>query len=105
MPLSFQDDIKDFLTSKGVKWEESNDLTEVASKCDVLYQTRIQRERFGERIDLYEAARGNYIVDQAVLDVMQRHAVVMHPLPRLDEVSLSSHVLFTSKICFRCSDE
>ncbi|GFZ21948.1 similar to PYRIMIDINE B [Actinidia rufa] len=82
------DDIKDFLTSKGVEWEESDDLMEVASKCDVVYQTRIQRERFGERIDLYEAARGNYIVDRAVLDVMQKHAVVMHPLPRLDEITV-----------------
>ncbi|XP_057461088.1 aspartate carbamoyltransferase, chloroplastic-like [Actinidia eriantha] len=86
--VKMKDDIKDFLTSKGVEWEESNDLTEVASKCDVVYQTRIQRERFGERIDLYEAARGNYIVDRAVLSVMQKHAVVMHPLPRLDEITV-----------------
>ena len=83
-----QDDIKDYLTSKGVEWEESTDLMEVASKCDVVYQTRIQKERFGERIDQYEEARGKYIVDQNVLDVMQKHAVVMHPLPRLDEVSM-----------------
>lgn len=72
----------------GVKWEESDDLMEVASKCDVVYQTRIQRERFGGRTDLYEEARGKYIVDGAVLGVMQKHAVIMHPLPRLDEVSL-----------------
>lgn len=83
-----QDDIKDYLTSKRVEWEESADLMEVASKCDVLYQTRIQRERFGKRIDLYEEARGKYIVDHDVLNVMQNHAVVMHPLPRLDEVSM-----------------
>lgn len=60
---------------------------EVASKCDVVYQTRIQRERFGERIDLYEEARGKYIVDRAVLDVLPKHSIIMHPLPRLDEVS------------------
>lgn len=81
-----QDDIKDYLTSNGVEWEESSNLMEVASECDVVYQTRIQRERFGERIDLYEEARGKYIVDQDVLAVMQKYAVVMHPLPRLDEV-------------------
>lgn len=84
----FQDDIKDYLTSKGVEWEESADLMEVATECDVVYQTRIQRERFGERIDLYEEARGKYIVDRRVLEVMPKHAVVMHPLPRLDEVSM-----------------
>ncbi|KAI0504678.1 hypothetical protein KFK09_015630 [Dendrobium nobile] len=86
--VKMKDDIKDYLTSKGVEWEESTDLLDVASKCDVIYQTRIQRERFGERIDLYEAARGKYIVDKEVLSVMPRHAVVMHPLPRLDEITL-----------------
>lgn len=86
--VKMKDDIKDHLTSVGVEWEESTDLLEVASKCDVVYQTRIQRERFGERIDLYEAARGKYIVDRNVLDVLQKNAVIMHPLPRLDEIML-----------------
>ncbi|XP_038981694.1 aspartate carbamoyltransferase, chloroplastic [Phoenix dactylifera] len=86
--VKMKDDIKDYLTSKGVEWEESMDLLEVASKCDVVYQTRIQRERFGERIDLYEAARGKYIVDRKVLDVMPKHAIIMHPLPRLDEITV-----------------
>ncbi|XP_043706603.1 aspartate carbamoyltransferase, chloroplastic isoform X1 [Telopea speciosissima] len=86
--VKMKDDIKDYLTSKGIQWEESDDLMEVASKCDVVYQTRIQRERFGERIGLYEEARGKYIVDRDVLRRMQKHAVVMHPLPRLDEITV-----------------
>ncbi|KAL0353672.1 UNVERIFIED_CONTAM: Aspartate carbamoyltransferase 1, chloroplastic [Sesamum angustifolium] len=90
--VKMKDDIKDYLTSRGVEWEESADLLEVASKCDVVYQTRIQRERFGERIDLYEEARGKYIVNLDVLNVMQKHAVVMHPLPRLDEITVDVDV-------------
>ncbi|KAK7291184.1 hypothetical protein RIF29_06124 [Crotalaria pallida] len=86
--VKMKDDIKQYLTSKGVKWEESSDLMEVALKCDVVYQTRIQKERFSERVDLYEEARGKYIVNQDVLKVMQSHAVVMHPLPRLDEITV-----------------
>uniref|UniRef100_A0A0E0QGB1 aspartate carbamoyltransferase n=1 Tax=Oryza rufipogon TaxID=4529 RepID=A0A0E0QGB1_ORYRU len=86
--VKMKDDIKEYLTSQGVEWEESSDLLEVASKCDVIYQTRIQKERFGERIDLYEAARGKYIVDKKVLDVLPKHAVIMHPLPRLDEITI-----------------
>eukprot|EP01018_Ginkgo_biloba_P023900 Gb_12609 [translate_table: standard] len=82
------DDIKNYLTSKGVEWEESVDLMDVASMCDVVYQTRIQRERFGERIELYNEARGKYIVDKKVMNVLQKHAVVMHPLPRLDEITV-----------------
>lgn len=86
--VKMKDDIKDYLTSMGVEWEESADLMDVANKCDVVYQTRIQRERFGERTDLYEEARGKYIVDSRVLEVMPKHAVVMHPLPRLDEITV-----------------
>lgn len=86
--VKMKDDIKEYLTSKGVEWEESANLKEVASKCDVVYQTRIQRERFGERIDLYDEARGKYIIDRNILSDMQKHAVVMHPLPRLDEITL-----------------
>ncbi|CAI9283515.1 unnamed protein product [Lactuca saligna] len=84
--VKMKDDIKEYLTSKGVEWEESVNLKEVASECDVVYQTRIQKERFGERIDLYEEARGKYIIDSHILSAMQNHAVVMHPLPRLDEI-------------------
>nr|XP_043621935.1 aspartate carbamoyltransferase, chloroplastic-like [Erigeron canadensis] len=86
--VKMKEDIKEYLTSKGVEWEESADLKEVALKCDVVYQTRIQRERFGERTDLYDAARGKYIIDRDVLAVMQKHAIVMHPLPRLDEITV-----------------
>ncbi|KAL7217903.1 hypothetical protein ACSBR2_011184 [Camellia fascicularis] len=90
--VKMKDDIKDYLTLKGLDWEESDDLMEVASKCDVVYQTRIQRERFGERIDLYQEAQGKYIVDRAVLHAMQEHAVIMHPLPRLDEITVDVDV-------------
>uniref|UniRef100_A0A6V7QSG9 aspartate carbamoyltransferase n=1 Tax=Ananas comosus var. bracteatus TaxID=296719 RepID=A0A6V7QSG9_ANACO len=86
--VKMKDDIKDYLTAMGVEWEESSDLLEVASKCDVVYQTRIQKERFGERVDLYEAARGKYIVDKVVLEGLPKHAVIMHPLPRLDEITV-----------------
>ncbi len=41
-----QADIKDFLTGRGIEWEEADDLAAVAGDVDVLYQTRIQKERF-----------------------------------------------------------
>eukprot|EP00250_Pteridium_aquilinum_P016616 c23199_g1_i1 orf=446-1633(-) len=86
--VKMKEDIKDYLTSKNVEWEESADLMDVASKCDVVYQTRIQRERFGDRIDLYTEARGKYIVDKNVMNRLQAHAVILHPLPRLDEITV-----------------
>lgn len=44
--VRMKDDIKEFLTGRGVDWEEVDDLAEVSADVDVLYQTRIQKERF-----------------------------------------------------------
>jgi aspartate carbamoyltransferase catalytic subunit len=44
--VRMKDDIKEFLTGRGVNWEEVDDLAEVTADVDVLYQTRIQKERF-----------------------------------------------------------
>ena len=81
------DDIKDFLTQRGVAWSESEDLMAVAARVDVLYQTRIQKERFVDRPQDYEAARGKYVVTRAVMDALPARGIVMHPLPRLDEIT------------------
>ena len=81
------DDIKDFLTQRGVKWSESDDLMAVAASCDVLYQTRIQKERFVDRPQDYEKARGKYIITRQVMDALPKTGIVMHPLPRLDEIT------------------
>ena len=84
--VRMRDDIKEYLSRNGVHWEESADLAEVASKVDVIYQTRIQRERFGDRVQDYQQARGEYIIDRRILDCMASHAIIMHPLPRIDEI-------------------
>ena len=84
--VRMKDDIKEYLQRHQVLFEEVEDLHEVARQADVVYQTRIQKERFGDRTGEYEQARGKYIVDRSVMDCMQEHAVVMHPLPRVDEI-------------------
>ena len=56
-------DIKDELDEKGIRWEESEDLLGVASEVDVLYQTRIQKERFGDRLERgYECVSDAFIL-------------------------------------------
>lgn len=81
------EDIKEYLRRQGVEYAEEDNLHAVASKVDVIYQTRIQRERFGDRLEEYEAARGHYTIDRSVLDCLSDKAVVMHPLPRVDEIN------------------
>ena len=84
--VRMKDDIKEYLQRYEVDFEEEEDLHAVASKVDVIYQTRIQKERFGDRIADYEQARGKYIINKSVMDCLQEHAVVLHPLPRVDEI-------------------
>ncbi len=84
--VRMKEDIKDHLTEHGVQFEEESDLMKVARCVDVIYQTRIQRERFGDRIEDYEQARGKYIINQSVMDVLSEKGIVMHPLPRIDEI-------------------
>lgn len=80
-------DILEYLTSVGVQWEQADDLRAVAAEVDVLYQTRIQKERFQDRPDDYERAKGKYIVDTELMKLLPKHGVIMHPLPRVDEIS------------------
>ncbi|MDE2722791.1 MAG: aspartate carbamoyltransferase, partial [Gemmatimonadota bacterium] len=84
--VRMRDDIKGYLTEHGVAFEEEEDLMNVMSKVDVVYQTRIQRERFGDRIQDYERARGKYIIDVETMSALSENAIVMHPLPRVDEI-------------------
>lgn len=84
--VRMKDDIKEHLNEHGVLFEEEDDLLKVAGEVDVIYQTRIQKERFGDRIADYEKARGKYIIDQNVMDALSKDAIVMHPLPRVDEI-------------------
>ncbi len=84
--VQMKDDIKEYLSKHGIAFVEDTDLKAVASKVDVIYQTRIQKERFGDRIEDYKKASGVYIVDRHLLSVMKPDAIVMHPLPRIGEI-------------------
>jgi aspartate carbamoyltransferase catalytic subunit len=58
----------------------------ILEKIDILYVTRIQRERFPD-IQEYEKVKGTYIVDSNVLNKLKPGASIMHPMPRVDEIS------------------
>ena len=79
-------DVREALDRHDVRYRDEEDLARVLPHVDVVYQTRIQRERFATP-DEYEAARGVYVVDRTSLALLQPHAVVLHPLPRVDEIA------------------
>jgi aspartate carbamoyltransferase catalytic subunit len=71
-----------------LKITEHNDLDGVLDRADVLYVTRIQRERFPD-LQEYEKVKGSYTIDTATLAKAKQDVAVMHPLPRMDEISHS----------------
>lgn len=84
--VAMGDDIKQYLNEHGVEWHETSDLDSILPLADVVYQTRIQKERF-ERPEDYERVRGVYRMDRAAMARMRPEAIVMHPLPRVDEIN------------------
>jgi aspartate carbamoyltransferase catalytic subunit len=70
-----------------VPFVETTDLKEVASKVDILYVTRIQKERF-RNIEEYNRMKGVYVINNDILNLMKKDARIMHPLPRVDEIAI-----------------
>lgn len=83
--VAMRQDIKDHLDERRIRWHESEDLEALLPEVDVVYQTRIQKERFADPAE-YEAVRGCYVIGPEEIARMRERAIVMHPLPRLDEI-------------------
>ncbi len=71
---------------KRLPYKESTDLEENLDEIDVLYVTRIQKERFAD-VEEYVKVKGSYKIVPEMLKKMKEDAIIMHPLPRLDEIS------------------
>jgi carbamoyl-phosphate synthase / aspartate carbamoyltransferase len=85
--LSLPSSVHNSLITRGQLTLESEDLTpEIVARSDVLYCTRVQKERF-EDLAIYEQCQDRLVVDNSVLKHAKSKMVVMHPLPRNKEVS------------------
>src|SRR6267143_1300994 len=84
--VAMRQDIKVHLDEHHVPWVETEDLDAVLPQVDVIYQTRIQKERFSDEA-AYLALKGIYRIDASTLGRMKKDAIVMHPLPRVDEIA------------------
>jgi aspartate carbamoyltransferase catalytic subunit len=79
-------DISEGLRQRGLEVIETEDLVEAAAKGDVLYMTRIQKERFADPAD-YERLKGAYVLDRRLVERAKPQVTIMHPLPRVDEIA------------------
>ncbi len=74
------------IISERIKIVETSSLDEALPKLDVLYVTRIQKERFPDAAE-YARVKGSYKIDNATLKNAKKGMIVLHPLPRVDEIS------------------
>ncbi len=78
-------EVLDFMERRSVKYAIVSNVKEVIDKLDVLYVVRIQKERFLDPLE-YERVKGSYKVTPELLSRGKQHLLVMHPLPRVDEI-------------------
>ena len=84
MPEGYLDE----LYQKKVKYFKTSDLARFSKEIDVLYVTRIQKERFLDPLE-YEKFKGIYTIDDAFLQHVKKDLKIMHPLPRVGEIDKS----------------
>jgi len=84
--LRIGDDIKEYISKQKISYEETETWDKALPRVDVLYQTRIQEERFKNPSE-YKKYKGAYVLTMKEVNKMKKGAIVMHPLPRVDEIA------------------
>lgn len=84
--LKMPDEYKLYLDNLGLKYYEHKDFTAIISRADIIYMTRVQKERFSDPIE-YEKVKNTYVLKNRMLDNTKETMKVLHPLPRVNEIS------------------
>ncbi len=85
--LRMPKEVMEEVAAHKVPQAESDTLAKVLPQTDVLYVTRVQKERF-ENPEEYEKVKGAYVIDPATMKAAKKDMIVMHPLPRVTEISM-----------------
>jgi len=83
--LRFRRDVLELINDR-IDYTELEDASSILKEIDVLYVTRVQKERFSNP-DEYEKVKNSYVVDKDFLKKAKKDLIVMHPLPRINEIS------------------
>ncbi len=84
--LRIREEVRDYLDNNKINYIEVSKLNEVISDLEILYVTRIQKERFPDPAE-YEKVKGSYRVDLKILANARDDLMILHPLPRVDEIA------------------
>jgi aspartate carbamoyltransferase catalytic subunit len=79
--------IREHLEELGRKYSEESNI-EVVKDTDIVYMTRVQKERFDDPKE-YEKAKGKFILTETLANTMKKESIIMHPLPRVDEIQIA----------------
>jgi aspartate carbamoyltransferase catalytic subunit len=88
--LRMKEDIKKYLVERGVNFREENDLNKILNIVDVVYMTRIQKERIS--LEEYEKAKGKFVIDERNLNLIKERSKILHPLPHVEEIDFPMDV-------------
>ena len=83
--LQMTDEYKMHLKNLGLKYYEHTDFTDIISRADIVYMTRVQRERFSDPME-YEKVKNVYVLRNSMLENTKPNLKVLHPLPRVNEI-------------------
>ena len=84
--LRMPQEYKTFLDHKGIRYEEHRDMQDVLAEADILYMTRVQKERFSDLIE-YEKVKNTYCLRKSMLAGTKDNLRILHPLPRVNEIA------------------
>jgi len=85
--LRVPDEYKMFLDEKKIKYYEHTNFTDYIKDADIMYMTRVQRERFSDPIE-YEKVKNTYILKNEMLNGTKDNLKILHPLPRVNEIDV-----------------
>jgi len=83
--LMMPDEFKLYLDNMGLKYYEHSDFSDIISKADIIYMTRVQKERFSDPME-YEKVKNVYVLKNAMLKNTKQNMRILHPLPRVNEI-------------------
>ena len=84
--LQMPDEYKIHLRELGIRYYEHLEFTDIISAADIIYMTRVQKERFSDPIE-YEKVKDVYILEGKMLENTKPNVRILHPLPRVNEIS------------------
>jgi len=84
--LRIGEDIKEYLKRHNIQFQEKYNLEEVLPEVDIVYMTRIQKERISS--EDYEKAKGKFVINSSNISLLRENSRIMHPLPHIEEITL-----------------